>query len=232
MKQVLFGTLLLCAALAGCNSDAELAGNGIGTPTNPAEVEESPTAFNIANQCVAIQSLANDRFISMNSDGSYGVSQATAVNASPFYLKPTALGKYMIYNRDEAMMRAAGNTAGTPVNSSEFLTSVPEMMHPPDTSDDTALPVGDKPAEFAEFIAALRHLPLDQGFREGFAYDNILYTVAGEVIARVSGKSWAEFVETRLFAPLGMTSCSTSSAPACRRPPSSSTCSARSTSPS
>ena len=114
MKQVLFGTLLLCAALAGCNSDAELAGNGIGTPTNPAEVEESPTAFNIANQCVAIQSLANDRFISMNSDGSYGVSQATAVNASPFYLKPTALGKYMIYNRDKAMMRAVGSTAGTP----------------------------------------------------------------------------------------------------------------------
>lgn len=117
MKQVLFGTLLLCAALAGCNSDAELAGNGIGTPTNPAEVEESPTAFNIANQCVAIQSLANDRFISMNSDGSYGVSQATAVNASPFYLKPTALGKYMIYNRDKAMMRAVGSSAGTPVSS-------------------------------------------------------------------------------------------------------------------
>jgi CubicO group peptidase (beta-lactamase class C family) len=70
----------------------------------------------------------------------------------------------------------------------------------------------DQVASPREFIAALRHLPLEQGFREGFAYDNILYIVAGEVVARASGKSWAEFVETRLFAPLGMTSCSTSSA--------------------
>ena len=51
-------------------------------------------------------------------DGSYGVNEATAGNAAPYFLKPTSLGKYMIYNRDEAMMRAAGNTAGTPVNSS------------------------------------------------------------------------------------------------------------------
>ncbi|MBD58906.1 MAG: serine hydrolase [Citromicrobium sp.] len=65
-----------------------------------------------------------------------------------------------------------------------------------------------------DVIAALPHLPLDSGFREGFAYDNILYTVAGEVVTRVSGQSWAGFVEERLFAPLGMTSCSTSQATA------------------
>ncbi len=45
----------------------------------------------------------------------------------------------------------------------------------------------DQVATADQFIAALRHLPLDQGFREGFAYDNILYTVAGEVVERVSG---------------------------------------------
>lgn len=72
----------------------------------------------------------------------------------------------------------------------------------------------DQVATADEFIAALRHLPLDQGFREGFAYDNILYTVAGEVVGRVSGVPWSTFVQTRLFAPLQMTSCSTSSAEA------------------
>lgn len=70
----------------------------------------------------------------------------------------------------------------------------------------------DQTATAQEFIAALRHLPLEKGFREGFAYDNILYMVAGEVVARASGTSWAAFVETRLFAPLGMASCSTSAA--------------------
>ncbi len=63
----------------------------------------------------------------------------------------------------------------------------------------------------AEVIAALEHLPLEKGFREGFAYDNILYIVAGEIVARVSGMSWGAFVQTRLFDPLGLTSCSTSS---------------------
>ncbi len=70
----------------------------------------------------------------------------------------------------------------------------------------------DQVATSEEFIAALRHLPLDHGFREGFAYDNILYTVAGVVVERVSGVGWGDFVENRLFAPLQMTSCSTSSA--------------------
>ncbi|MBE0666647.1 MAG: serine hydrolase, partial [Bacteroidales bacterium] len=36
-------------------------------------------------------------------------------------------------------------------------------------------------------------------------YDNLLYIVAGEVVARVSGKSWEEFVEERIMEPLGMT---------------------------
>lgn len=72
----------------------------------------------------------------------------------------------------------------------------------------------DQTSTAAETIAALRHLPLESGFREKFTYDNILYTVAGEVVARVSGQPWGAFVEQRLFAPLEMTSCSTSSAKA------------------
>lgn len=68
----------------------------------------------------------------------------------------------------------------------------------------------DQVASPPDYIAALRHLPLEKGFREGFAYDNILYVIAGEVVARASGVSWGTFVETRLFRPLGMTSCSAS----------------------
>lgn len=41
-------------------------------------------------------------------------------------------------------------------------------------------------------------------FRTQFDYDNLLYLVAGEVVARVSGMSWGEFVTTRIFKPLGM----------------------------
>ncbi|MFN7506157.1 MAG: hypothetical protein ACK5Q1_11435, partial [Limnobacter sp.] len=118
MRHTLLGTLALCAALAACSSDSDTtAGSTVGRAT-PSEVAVTPTAFNIANQCVAIQSLANNKFIALSSDGSYGVTETTAVNAAPFFLKPTALGKYMIYNRNQAMMQAVGNSAGTPVGSS------------------------------------------------------------------------------------------------------------------
>ncbi len=43
-------------------------------------------------------------------------------------------------------------------------------------------------------------------FRTKFDYDNLLYLVAGEVIKRVSGKSWEDFVKERIFMPLKMDS--------------------------
>src|SRR6185369_12292347 len=40
-------------------------------------------------------------------------------------------------------------------------------------------------------------------------YQNLLYLAAGQVVARVSGKSWDDFIRERLFRPLGMRSSST-----------------------
>jgi CubicO group peptidase (beta-lactamase class C family) len=56
----------------------------------------------------------------------------------------------------------------------------------------------------AEIVARLRFIPPATSFRSGYAYDNVLYVVAGEVIERVSGSSWRDFVEERIFKPLGM----------------------------
>ena len=40
--------------------------------------------------------------------------------------------------------------------------------------------------------------------RGRFEYHNVMYGVAGDVIGRVSGMPWEQFVRTRIFAPLGM----------------------------
>ena len=56
-----------------------------------------------------------------------------------------------------------------------------------------------------EVAEHLRYVPLSTGFRSAYAYDNILYAVAGLTIEQVSGKSWAEFVHERIFGPVGMT---------------------------
>ena len=42
-------------------------------------------------------------------------------------------------------------------------------------------------------------------FRSRYAYDNLLYVAAGQIIPAVTGKSWDEFVRERIFDPLGMT---------------------------
>ncbi|WP_417624262.1 serine hydrolase [Paremcibacter congregatus] len=59
----------------------------------------------------------------------------------------------------------------------------------------------------AEIIANLRHLKPVSSFRSEFAYDNLLYIVAGEVIARVSGMTYEDFIEQRILKPLEMSHC-------------------------
>lgn len=55
-----------------------------------------------------------------------------------------------------------------------------------------------------EIVRRLRYLPLTTSFRSAYAYDNVLYAVAGEVIEAVSGRPWEDFVATRILTPIGM----------------------------
>lgn len=66
-------------------------------------------------------------------------------------------------------------------------------------------PAGNTSTE--EIIRALRYLKPATSFRSKYDYDNLMYVIAGELITRVSGKDYADFVESRLFAPLGMGDC-------------------------
>lgn len=56
-----------------------------------------------------------------------------------------------------------------------------------------------------DVIHNMRYLKPVSGFRTKYDYDNLLYIVAGEVVARVSGMSWENFIETRIMQPLNMT---------------------------
>jgi len=47
-------------------------------------------------------------------------------------------------------------------------------------------------------------------FRQQFEYSNFMYGVAGQVVAKVSGMSWGEFVQAQIFKPLSMKSSYTS----------------------
>ncbi|MFT4198182.1 MAG: serine hydrolase domain-containing protein [Pseudoxanthomonas sp.] len=59
----------------------------------------------------------------------------------------------------------------------------------------------------ADVIAGLAYLKPATSFRAHYAYDNLLYVVAGEVAAAAGGKPYAELVREQLFAPLHMDRC-------------------------
>ncbi len=56
-----------------------------------------------------------------------------------------------------------------------------------------------------EVAQRLKDVPLSGGFRERYAYDNILFGVAGLVVEQVSGQSFKSFLQQRFFTPLSMT---------------------------
>jgi CubicO group peptidase (beta-lactamase class C family) len=57
-----------------------------------------------------------------------------------------------------------------------------------------------------EIARRLRYIKPATSFRSAYAYDNVLYLVAGEVIEALSGQSWENFVSSRILSKVGMTS--------------------------
>jgi CubicO group peptidase (beta-lactamase class C family) len=61
-----------------------------------------------------------------------------------------------------------------------------------------------------ELVAAIRHIKPASSMRSRYAYNNVMFVVAGEAVAAASGTSWDAFVQQRVLSPLGMTRTSTS----------------------
>ena len=56
----------------------------------------------------------------------------------------------------------------------------------------------------SQLIHNLRFLKPVSSFRSKYDYDNLLYIVAGEVVTRVSGKDYDDFIRDNFLKPLGM----------------------------
>ena len=61
-----------------------------------------------------------------------------------------------------------------------------------------------------EIWSRIRYVKPASSFRSKFGYQNIMFLAAGQIVERVSGKSWDDFIRERIFVPLGMSSSSTS----------------------
>ncbi|OBU64083.1 penicillin-binding protein [Stenotrophomonas maltophilia] len=59
----------------------------------------------------------------------------------------------------------------------------------------------------ADIIGGLAHLKPVSSFRSRYAYDNLMYVVAGEVAAAAGGKPYDQLMREQVFEPVGMTRC-------------------------
>jgi CubicO group peptidase (beta-lactamase class C family) len=55
-----------------------------------------------------------------------------------------------------------------------------------------------------EIIHKLRFMKPASSFRSRYAYDNLLYMTAGQIIPAVTGTSWDDYIRQHIFEPLGM----------------------------
>ncbi|MFT3679605.1 MAG: serine hydrolase [Ferruginibacter sp.] len=55
-----------------------------------------------------------------------------------------------------------------------------------------------------KIIESMKYMQPAYSMRSSFIYQNLMYVVAGEVIKKISGMPWSEFIKKRLFQPLGM----------------------------
>jgi len=65
-----------------------------------------------------------------------------------------------------------------------------------------ALPANQYP--LPEMMRRLRYVKPISSFRSQWEYQNVMYAIAGGLVAKISGMPWETFVRTRIFAPLGM----------------------------
>ena len=61
-----------------------------------------------------------------------------------------------------------------------------------------------------EIVDGIRWLKPASSLRTRYAYNNVMYVAAGELLAAVAGRSWDDFVRERILAPVGMARTTTS----------------------
>lgn len=55
-----------------------------------------------------------------------------------------------------------------------------------------------------ELVSKFAYMQPQIGFREGYIYNNMMFSAAGMVMEQVTGKSWEEIIRQKIFEPLGM----------------------------
>lgn len=97
------------AMLAACSGsgDSSSSSSGGGSRQQPV------TRYDMANDCFALKSVTGNRYVAKAADGSYQASAAALAGGEPLFMKPTALGHYLLSTKDATLMAANGSNIGS-----------------------------------------------------------------------------------------------------------------------
>lgn len=118
--------LLIVAGLAACSDGSISPSSTVVAP--PAARTTPDTRFALANNCFALQSAESTGFASSNGSGGYRLSGVTSTQAERFYMKPTALGEYLIQASNSQLLSSTGQRVGEaaqPSNASVWTVEMP-----------------------------------------------------------------------------------------------------------
>lgn len=106
--------LAACLGTSTDNTPTVAISNGTPTQVNEASATDANlNRFNVANQCWALQSVGSGKFVKKDSAGAYAANVDSVSLASPLFLKPSDLGKYLLFTADSAFVTSAGGNVAT-----------------------------------------------------------------------------------------------------------------------
>ncbi|MEO6697796.1 MAG: hypothetical protein ABIR53_00210 [Paraperlucidibaca sp.] len=127
-----FPYIAACAVLVAASSLVACSGgssSGAEKPPQTAQPRTTPnTKFAMANNCFALQSVGSNTFAASNGAGGYAFVAKSAAGAEPFYMKPTALGEYLIQAKDATLLSNGGASvvsAAQPNNATVWSVEMP-----------------------------------------------------------------------------------------------------------
>ena len=60
--------------------------------------------------------------------------------------------------------------------------------------------------DFSEILFRMRYIQPESEFRTKYAYNNIIFSLAGQSSSRASGMDWGDLLKQKIFDPLDMKS--------------------------
>jgi CubicO group peptidase (beta-lactamase class C family) len=215
MKQTLMATAAAVIALGAANASAQEI-----SPEHVDEVSRATIeAFDIPGMAITV--VTGDETVFMNAYGVRDVRDPGTPVDTDTLLPFASISKAFTTTLIAMLVDEGKLDWDTPVR--EFIPEF-EMSDPYITAEfsvrdlvthRSGLPLGagdllvfpDAEPEVSDILAALRNIPPETSFRSEYAYDNLMYVIAGEVVSRIENKPWADVMDERIFTPLSMESC-------------------------